>query len=88
MCNIRNIDVIFTENCIDGAALAALPEDIEEFKILVPQSGLRIRLKSVIKKYADTPAIMVMTHMLNFTTVLIIFQSVDFACTMLYVYLH
>lgn len=53
---------IHTENCIDGVALAALPEDIEEFKTLVPQSGsgLRIRLKSVIKKYIDAPTILVM----------------------------
>ena len=50
---------IHTENCIDGVALAALPEDIEEFKTLVPQSGLRIRLKSVIKKYIDAPTILV-----------------------------
>ena len=27
---------IHTENCIDGVALAALPEDYEEFKTLVP----------------------------------------------------
>ena len=56
-----NVYVIYihTENCIDGVALAALSEDIEEFKTLVPQSGLRIRLKSVIKKYIDAPTILV-----------------------------
>jgi len=47
---------IHTENCIDRVALAALPEDYEEFKTLVPQSGLRIKLKSVIKKYIYAPS--------------------------------
>ena len=38
------------ENYIDGATLAILPEDFVEFSHLVPQSGLRIRLKAAIEK--------------------------------------
>ena len=56
---IIDINFLLTENCIDGTALAALPEDIEEFKILIPQSGLRIRLKAIIKKYMDSPVVTV-----------------------------
>ena len=37
-------------NFIDGAALAVLPDDFTEFSHLVPQSGLRIKLKAVIEK--------------------------------------
>ena len=37
-------------NFIDGAALAVLPEDFTEFSHLVPQSGLRIKLKAVIER--------------------------------------
>ena len=56
---------VYTDNCIDGVALAALPEDIEEFKTLVPQSGLRIKLKLVIKKYIDALIILVMIYVAN-----------------------
>ena len=41
----------FLDNYIDGSALAALPDDLDEFKLLVPQSGMRIKLKSIISKY-------------------------------------
>ena len=37
-------------NFIDGEALAALPDDFTEFSHLVPQSGLRIKLKAAIEK--------------------------------------
>ena len=36
-------------NFIDGAALAVLPGDFTEFSHLVPQSGLRIKLKAVLE---------------------------------------
>ena len=42
---------IFTENHIDGIALVALPEDFEEFKHLVPSSGLRMRIKVLIRNW-------------------------------------
>ena len=42
---------IFTENHIDGIALVALPEDFEEFKHLVPSSGLRMRIKALIRNW-------------------------------------
>ena len=37
-------------NFIDGEAFAALPDDFTEFLHLVPQSGLRIKLKAAIEK--------------------------------------
>ena len=36
-------------NFIDGAALTVLPNDFTEFSHLVPQSGLRIKLKAAIE---------------------------------------
>ena len=42
--------LLFIENDTDGAALAILPEDLVEFSHLVPQSGLRIKLKAAIEK--------------------------------------
>ena len=45
------INYIFTENHIDGIALVALPEDFEEFKHLVPSSGLRMRIKALIRNW-------------------------------------
>lgn len=40
---------LFIENDIDGAVLAILPEDFVEFSHLVPQSGLRIKLKQLLR---------------------------------------
>lgn len=37
-------------NFIDGAALTVLPNDFTEFSHLVPQSGLRIKLKAAIER--------------------------------------
>ena len=42
-------DNYFTENHIDGIALVALPEDFEEFKHLIPSTGLRMRIKALIR---------------------------------------
>lgn len=41
------------DNYIDGAALAALPYDIDEFKMLVPQCGIRMKIKMIITKHWD-----------------------------------
>ena len=50
--HIRMCDnYIFTENQIDGIALVALPEDFEEYKYLIPSSGLRIRIKALIRNW-------------------------------------
>ena len=38
----------FSDNCIDGAALIALKDDFREFKEIVPQSGMRLKLKGLI----------------------------------------
>lgn len=35
---------------MDDAALIHLTEDIEEFKSLVPQAGLRLKIKTVVRK--------------------------------------
>ncbi len=45
--------IYFSENYIDGGALAVVPHDFEEFRLLVPQSGLRIKLKAAIEKYYE-----------------------------------
>ena len=42
--------VLVSDNYIDGAALIELKEDITEFKQMVPQSGLRLKLKGLIGK--------------------------------------
>ena len=39
----------FTENHIDAIALVVLPEDFEELQYLIPSSGLRMRIKTVIR---------------------------------------
>jgi len=44
--------ILSIDNYIDGTALLALQNDFEEFKNLVPQSGLRMRIKSVISNRA------------------------------------
>ena len=48
-CVNYNVYVFLTDNHIDGVALFALPEDFEEFKCVVPQSGLRLRLKTLLR---------------------------------------
>ena len=44
--------MFYLDNDIDGPALAMLPQDFEEFCHLIPQSGIRIKLKSLINKYS------------------------------------
>ena len=41
--------IYYAENFIDGRALVALPNDFIEFCHVVPQSGLRMRLKDAIQ---------------------------------------
>ena len=43
-----------TGNFIDGDALVMLPNDFEEFCHLVPQSGIRMKLKAVVEKQCCT----------------------------------
>ena len=38
------------ENEVDGQALEQLIKDVQEFCLLIPQAGLRLKVKSVIKK--------------------------------------
>lgn len=42
--------VLVSDNYIDGAALIGLQEEFTEFKQMVPQSGLRLKLKGLIGK--------------------------------------
>lgn len=42
----------FSANYIDGQSLMILRNDIEEFRLLIPQSGLRIKIKSSIEEYS------------------------------------
>ena len=46
--------MIIVENMIDGYALVALVDDLAEFRLLIPQSGLRIRLKKIISNNVST----------------------------------
>jgi hypothetical protein len=43
------------ENSIDGMSLLSLVNDFTEFKYLVPQSGHRLLIKSIIRKESQTP---------------------------------
>ena len=56
MCTSNNAEhlTLPLENYIDGTALLALPGDFEEFQHLVPQSGLRMRLKAAIDKLCSS----------------------------------
>ena len=47
---IFDLFFLFSDNYIDGAALIGLKEDFTEFKEMVPQSGLRLKLKGLIGK--------------------------------------
>ena len=38
------------ENEVDGQALEQLIKDVQEFCLLIPQAGLSLKVKSVIKK--------------------------------------
>ena len=42
-----------TGNFIDGDALLMLPNDFDEFCHLVPQGGIRMKLKAVVEKYCS-----------------------------------
>ena len=44
------------ENAIDGFALLQLVGDLEEFKQLVPQAGIRLKIKSIIRKVCPNSA--------------------------------
>ena len=48
------MDVFTTDNFIDGAAYLLLPTDFTEFSHLVPQSGLRMKLKAATDKLVET----------------------------------
>ena len=39
---------VCSDNYVDGSALLALKDDFTEFRLMVPQSGLRLKLKAVI----------------------------------------
>ena len=53
----------YLENYIDGQTLAALPYDIEEFKVLVPQCGIRMKIKTIISKHWDMEVDRVRTNL-------------------------
>ena len=42
--------ILFSDNYIDGIALLELKEDFTEFKQMVPQSGLHLKLKGIIAR--------------------------------------
>ena len=39
-----------TENEVDTCALLQLIGDLDEFKLLVPQAGVRLKIKAIVKK--------------------------------------
>ena len=45
--------LLATENLVDGETLFMLKSNFDEFKHLVPQSGLRIKIKSLIEAEAN-----------------------------------
>lgn len=47
---VLDLFLLVSDNYIDGAALIGLQEDFTEFKQMVPQSGLRLKLKGLIGK--------------------------------------
>ena len=47
------IFLLATENLVDGETLCMLKSNFDEFKHLVPQSGLRIKIKSLIEAEAN-----------------------------------
>ena len=47
----------FTENHIDGIALGALPDDLEEFKHLIPSTGVRMLIKTLIRNWHSSDGI-------------------------------
>ena len=50
--------IFLSENFVDGSALVRLPnDDINDFKSLIPQTGLRLKLKSLIKNYSSNDAV-------------------------------
>ena len=44
------LNLIILDNYIDGESLMSLISDIEEFKYLVPQSGLRMKIKKIVQE--------------------------------------
>ncbi|XP_064403794.1 uncharacterized protein LOC135349217 [Halichondria panicea] len=49
-CFPETVVSAFKENLINGIAVLQLPNDFEEFKHMLPQSGLRMALKSLLEK--------------------------------------
>ena len=43
----------FSDNCIDGVALIGLKDDFTEFKEMVPESGLRLKLKRIDRQWSS-----------------------------------
>ena len=51
----------------DGIALVALPEDFEEFKHLIPSTGLRMHIKALIRNWHHSGGI----HEVSLSTVVL-----------------
>jgi hypothetical protein len=49
----RKTTVIILENYVDGEAILHMAEDFNEFQLMVPQAGLRIKLKKMIAEYDE-----------------------------------
>jgi len=47
------------DNYIDGTALVSLQKDFEEIKSLVPQSGLRMRIKAIINSAYESENVLI-----------------------------
>ena len=45
------VSLQFPENDIDGDTLLFLIKDFEEFRHLMPQSGVRIKVKNIVAKF-------------------------------------
>ena len=68
--------LLVSDNYIDGAALIELKEDFTEFKQMVPQSGLRLKLKGLIGKGPS----MISVSSFKFTIGTILYSFCCLAC--------
>ena len=72
-CVNYNVYAFLTDSHIDGVALFALLEDFKEFKCVVPQSGLRLRLKTLLQNLLQSiygePSLYYEHHMPNITCI-------------------
>lgn len=67
---------LFSDNFIDGESLLTLIDDLDEFKLMVPQSGLRMKLKKLLtNKSSAVYSSVSIVNTVNITACIIIILS-------------